>query len=309
MPPFFDEYPSRTGNDAKIIERRDPVVYSSANDRAPLTSAQVESYAEQGFIVLRDLFDEGELSAMIEELDRLRFKKEMKDQESVILEPSDNAVRSIFAVHRVSPLFARLAQNARLVDIARFILDDEVYLHQTRVNYKPGLHGKEFFWHSDFETWHAEDGMPRMRALSVSISLTDTDEHNGPLMLIPGSHRQFVSCSGRTPDEHYRHSLRKQEHGVPGPDNLAQLVSDGGIESIRGPAGTVVFFDCNLMHGSNSNITPRPRSNVFLVYNSISNAVRGPFAAPKPRPEFLGERTALEAIIPKSGRITVRSES
>lgn len=56
----------------------------------------------------------------------------------------------------------------------RQILGSEVYIHQSRVNYKPGYGGTGFYWHSDFETWHSEDGMPRMRALSVSIALTST---------------------------------------------------------------------------------------------------------------------------------------
>jgi ectoine hydroxylase len=52
----------------------------------------------------------------------------------------------------------------------------------------------------------------------------------------------------------------------------------------------VVFFDCNLMHGSASNISPSPRSNVFLVYNSVDNAVQEPFAAGSPRPAFVAAR-------------------
>src|SRR3546814_10756649 len=43
----------------------------------------------------------------------------------------------------------------------------------SRLNYKPGFKGKEFYWHSDFETWHVEDGMPQMRALSMSILLAE----------------------------------------------------------------------------------------------------------------------------------------
>src|SRR3546814_19751740 len=72
------------------------------------------------------------------------------------------------------------------------------YIHQSRLNYKPGFKGKEFYWHSDFETWHVEDGMPRMRALSMSVLLAENTPHNGPLMLIPGSHQSFLTCVGET---------------------------------------------------------------------------------------------------------------
>src|SRR3546814_8501331 len=84
---------------------------------------------------------------------------------------------------------ARLAADDRLAGVARFLLGDDVYVHQSRLNYKPGFVGKEFYWHSDFETWHVEDGMPQMRALSMSILLAPNTVLNGPLMIIPGSHR------------------------------------------------------------------------------------------------------------------------
>ena len=51
-----------------------------------------------------------------------------------------------------------------------------------------------------------------------------------------------------------------------------------------------MFFDCNVMHGSNGNITPQPRRNVFFVYNSVDNALEEPFAAPQPRPEHIASR-------------------
>lgn len=61
---------------------------------------------------------------------------------------------------------------ARLLNVARQILGSEVYIHQFRANMKPGFLGKEFYWHSDFETWHVEDGMPSMRAPMCSWSTT-----------------------------------------------------------------------------------------------------------------------------------------
>jgi ectoine hydroxylase len=185
---------------------------------------------------------------------------------------------------------ARLAADERLAGVASFLLDDQVYLHQTRLNYKPGFKGKEFYWHSDFETWHAEDGMPRMRALSMSVLLAENTPHNGPLMVMPGSHKTYVTCVGETPDDHYRMSLRKQEYGVPDELSLAELAHKHGIDAPTGKPGTVILFDCNTMHGSNGNITPFPRANAFLVYNAVSNRLVEPFGADKPRPHFIAER-------------------
>src|SRR5690606_11217608 len=123
--------------------------------------------------------------------------------------------RSIFNIHALDAHFNNLVRHERLLSIARFILNDEVYIHQSRLNFKPAFYGKEFYWHSDFETWHMEDGMPRMRALSMSITLTHNVEQNGPLLLIPGSHKTYVACAGKTPNNHYQQSLIRQQYGIP----------------------------------------------------------------------------------------------
>jgi ectoine hydroxylase len=71
--------------------------------------------------------------------------------------------------------------------------------------------------------------MPRMRALSVSISLTENFDNNGPLMLIPESHKQYVVCEGETPENNYLASLKKQKNGVPSDACLKNLVTQGGM--------------------------------------------------------------------------------
>ena len=63
-----------------------------------------------------------------------------------------------------------------------------------------------------------------------------------------------------------------------------------GIDQFTGPAGSALWFDSNIMHGSGNNITPFPRSNVFLVFNSVENALVEPYAAPAPRPEHIASR-------------------
>ena len=138
--------------------------------------------------------------------------------------------------------------------------------------------------------------MPRMRALSCSILLTDNTACNGPLMLMPGSHQQFISCRGHTPDEHYKVSLRKQEYGVPDQISLRLLAEQGGVEAMTAGAGSAVFFDCNTMHGSSGNISPLPRANVFVVYNSVDNALCEPRHGLKPRPDYIAARRSCEPV-------------
>jgi len=295
-----DVYQSRVDNETTILKRQDPVVYCDTNAVVPqgLTQHQLKHYQKNGFILLKGLFTEQEAARMHAEAQRLCADPAVTAREEAIREPGSDEVRSVFRVHGLSAFFGRIAADARLANIARQILGSEVYIHQSRVNLKSGFFGKDFYWHSDFETWHVEDGMPRMRALSCTVLLTENNEFNGPLMLMPGSHMHYISCAGQTPPDHYKQSLKKQEYGIADPAALKLLSDRGGLQSMKGPAGSVVFFDCNTMHGSNSNISPYPRANLFMVYNSVENRLGDPRGGLRPRPEFIAARDDCAPIVP-----------
>lgn len=285
-----DKYPSRVEDKAKMLPRRDPVVYESDfRYTGPLSEETLTDYERDGYLFLPGYFDAGIVAALRQELDAVLRSEQIRQSELAVTEPESGETRSVFAIHKVNDLFNKLSAHDGIVNIVRQILGSEIYIHQSRVNFKPGFRGKEFYWHSDFETWHAEDGMPDMRAISCSITLTDNCEFNGPLMVIPGSHKKFLQCSGSTPENHFQQSLKKQECGVPSDEQLRQLIDEGHIEIPKGPAGSVLLFECNLMHGSNGNISPYPRSNAFFVYNSVENMLEKPFAAKEHRPWYLGD--------------------
>ena len=284
-----DRYPTRVGARPAFLERVDPVVRGGVED-GPLSRAQLEQFDQTGSLIVEGVFSPAEVDEYNTRLDEMSRDPQVRDARSTITEPQSDEVRSVFDVHKTDPVFKPTAEDPRVTEIAQQILGSQVYIHQSRINFKPGFAGKEFWWHSDFETWHAEDGMPRMRALSASITLTDNYEVNGPLMIVGGSQRTFVSTVGETPKDHYTSSLQRQQIGVPDEESLERLINRGEIHTMTGKAGSVVFFDCNVMHASSGNITPFPRSNIFLVYNSVDNTLEEPFAASSPRPEFLASR-------------------
>lgn len=292
----MDFYPTRMGESSKIIPRTDPVVFSESF--SSLSENNVKFFEKNGYLIFENMFSENEVKSLFDELKKISLDESKQDSPQFILEETDKQVRSIFEIHKQSEMYDRLCRDRRVLSVARQLLGSEVYIHQSRVNLKPGFDGKEFYWHSDFETWHSEDGMPTMRALSCSISLTDNYEFNGPLMVIPGSHKQFVSCSGKTPEKHYHQSLKRQEVGTPDKEILKKMVENGGIVTAKGKAGSAIFFDCNIMHGSNGNITPFPRSNAFYVYNSVKNKLTEPFCGLPPRPDHIASRnfTPLEPV-------------
>ena len=282
-----DLYPTRSGETTEVLPRTGPIVFGSPED-GPLEAADLKHFEDTGYLTIDQLITSEELTLFTDELQRLSRDPEVKADECTVVEAESDEVRSIFDIHRTNAIFRKIANDPRLVDRARQILGTDVYIHQSRINYKPGFVGKEFSWHSDFETWHAEDGMPTPRAVSLSLSLTDNYSFNGPLMIMPGSHKRYISCVGGTPEDNYRKSLIMQGAGTPDRQTLSDFADEYGIDVLEGAAGGAIMFDSNCMHASNGNVTPFSRSNIFIVYNSVENACVEPFAAPKPRPEFVG---------------------
>jgi ectoine hydroxylase len=286
-----DGYPTRITGTPEHLPRVHPTVWGSEAD-GPIDAATLANHEARGYTVVDDMLSVGEVQAYWQELVRLSSNRELAQDERVITEARTGEVRSIFDVHVVSDLISELVHDPRVLDRARQLLGSDVYVHQSRVNYMPGFKGTGFYWHSDFETWHAEDGMPTPRAVSCSIALTDNYPYNGGLMIMPGSQRTFVQCAGETPDNNYKVSLKDQRVGVPNEGDITRMAAEHGIDQFTGQAGSALWFDSNIMHGSGNNITPYPRSNIFLVFNSVENALTEPYAASVPRPAFIAGRDA-----------------
>ncbi|GAA3490187.1 ectoine hydroxylase [Streptomyces cremeus] len=284
-----DLYPTRGATEV-TTPRQDPVVWSAPGAEGPITAGDLSGYERDGFLAVDQLITDEEVALYRAELDRLVADPAVRADERSVVEPASQSVRSVFEVHKLSSVFAQLVRDPRVVGRARQILGSDVYVHQSRINVKPGFGASGFYWHSDFETWHAEDGLPNMRTVSVSIALTENFDTNGGLMIMPGSHRHFLGCAGETPKDNYKKSLQMQDAGTPSDEALTRMADAHGIKLFTGRAGSATWFDCNCMHGSGDNITPYARSNVFIVFNSVENTAVEPFAAPVPRPDFIGAR-------------------
>ncbi|WP_217162783.1 ectoine hydroxylase [Streptomyces sp. AC512_CC834] len=284
-----DLYPTRGATEV-ATPRQDPVVWGSPDAPGPVSRGDLQSLDRDGFLAIDQLIGPDEIGEYQRELERLTSDPAIREDERSIVEPKSQEIRSVFEVHKISEIFAKLVHDERVVGRARQILGSDVYVHQSRINVKPGFGASGFYWHSDFETWHAEDGLSNMRTISVSIALTENYDTNGGLMIMPGSHKTFLGCAGATPKDNYKRSLQMQDAGIPSDEALTKMASEYGVKLFTGKAGSATWFDCNCMHGSGDNITPFPRSNVFIVFNSVENTAVEPFSAPIRRPDFIGAR-------------------
>lgn len=293
-----DPFPTRLDEPRPMFPRLDPIVHARNQSRwdGPLGEEILSRYERDGFIWFEGFFSRERIEPFFDELKAMAADEDLMKSDQVIKDPETGDLRSVFAMHRLSELFDSFTRDPRILGMVRQLLGSDVYIHQSRINDKYGFKGSGFNWHSDFETWHAEDGMPRMRAISASLMLTENNEFNGPLMLIPGSHHYFVPTVGRTPEGHWKDSLKAQRLGVPDRTSLQHLANQGGIQAPKGPAGSLLLFECNTLHASNKNLSPWPRSNLFFVYNSVDNYLEAPYCGNDPRPNHLGERKQLEPV-------------
>ncbi|MGB3694748.1 MAG: phytanoyl-CoA dioxygenase family protein [Spirulinaceae cyanobacterium] len=254
-----------------------------------LTEKQLNYYHQNGFLILENHFDLAEMALLKREMTQLSAY----DRPGRVLE-KNGAVRTIFAPHHCNQVFKALPQLPRLLRPARQILQSEVYIHQYKLNTKAALDGKQWEWHQDFLYWHKEDNMLKPKALNVVIFLEEVNDFNGPLLVIPGSHNRGIvelkaNQSGwkSTLTADLKYKIDKQ--------TLAELVKDGGIFAIKGLAGLVVLFHCNLFHASAGNLSPWNRFSTFITYNSLENKLE---ENENPRPEFIASRdfTAVQTL-------------
>ena len=249
-----------------------------------LTQDQIAQFDREGYLFFLALFSAREIQVLADEVPRLFAQRRPEN----VREKASDAVRTNFASHLYSRPFARLARHPRMVAPVRQLLGGEdVYIHQFKINGKMAFDGDVWQWHQDFGTWHNDDQMPEPRAMNVAIFLDEVNEFNGPLMLIPGSHRLgILDAAHDTSTTSY--PLWTIDHDI-----IGKLVERGGIVAPKGPAGSLLMFHSCLVHASGSNLSPWNRMTVYLTPCAVSNHIRR-----FKRPEYIAQRdfTPIECL-------------
>ena len=219
-----------------------------------LTSAQIHSYHEQGFVVVEDVLGESELREIRREADRIVETARGVTQDTEVLDledshrPDEPRVRRIKEPHAISPLFAGVVRHPRIVAICTALLGEHVRLKTTKLNMKSGEFGAPVEWHQDWAFYpHTNDDL-----LAIGLMLDDVDDDNGPLLALPASHR------GPTYDHHSK--------GVfCGAINMEAAGLDARhAVKMTGRAGSASVHHVRLVHGSDLNRSPRQRRVLFV---------------------------------------------
>lgn len=264
-----------------------------------LTEAQLRAYANNGFLLLPACFSQAEIDAIKAELPAIFAE----DSPRRVLEKESNIVRSVYGSHLTNEVAYKVSRHPRLLQPAMQILGGNVYVYQFKINAKAAFGGDLWEWHQDYIFWQDEDGMPTTCVVNVVIFLDEVNEFNGPLIFIPGSHKEGIistAAQEQTPSGYQdspawisnltadlKYSLDKTV--------IARLVETHGMVAPKGPAGSLLIFHGNIVHGSAANMSPFDRNLVLVTFNHVENTLR---SVKKPRPEFLASRdyTPIEPL-------------
>jgi ectoine hydroxylase len=233
-----------------------------------LNQDQLRQFDELGYLFLPGCFSPEEVAALRREAETI-FKSSRQE----VWREKSGAPRTAFAAHTYNEAFRLLGAHPRLIQPVEQLFGEQLYMHQFKINAKAAFDGEVWQWHQDYGTWARDDGMPEPRAMNIAVFLDEVMPINGPLMLVPKSHKLGVLAAGHD-KQTTSYPLWTLDH-----ETVAKIVAGGGIVAPTGKPGAVLMFHGNLVHGSAGNITPYPRTIVYLTLNALSNYIRTPTRA------------------------------
>jgi ectoine hydroxylase len=259
-----------------------------------LRAQQLAAFDEQGYLFMPSCFSEEEIALLRAEAEVI-----LKSDRQEVWREKAGAPRTAFAAHTFSDVFHLLACHPRLIEPLVQYFGEPVYVHQFKLNAKAAFEGDVWQWHQDYGTWARDDGMPEPRAMNIAVFLDEVMPINGPLLLIPKSHRQGVLSAGHdkattsyplwTLDAE---TVTRLAADAAGPDGI-------GIVAPTGKPGSVLMFHGNLVHASPPNITPYPRKIVYLTLCAVSNHI-----TKFTRPEWIAHRDFAPIVPVTDKRVT-----
>ena len=224
-----------------------------------ISQRDIEHYRETGYLVVPDVLDADLLARVRGALDRLVADASCVSAHTDVydLEPSHTPevpkVRRIKLPHTHTPVFWELAQHPPLVAILEKLLGPSgVRLHGSKINLKEPHHGSPVEWHQDWAFYpHTNDDL-----LAVGVMLDDAFLENGPLLVVPGSHK------GPTWDHH------SDGFFCGAMDPTRKEVDFESAVPLTGRAGSMSFHHVRLVHGSAQNVSPKPRRLLLYEYSA-----------------------------------------
>lgn len=222
----------------------------------PLSADQLISYADDGYVVVRGLFDAEEIDllgrAAKEDrvLDQKAFGRADGEGGNIRLslwsEPGDN-------------LYGMFARCRRIVGGMEQILGGPVGHYHSKMIMKDAKVGGAWAWHQDYGYWY-DFGYLFPQLASAMIAVDKATQENGCLQVIRGSH-----LLGRI-----NHVLTGDQAGAD-LERVGDVLQKLELVYCEMDPGDAIFFHCNTLHRSDQNRSDQPRWAMICCYTREGN--------------------------------------
>lgn len=248
----------------------DSAIISPAKDSgSPLTARQLAAFDRDGYLVVRELADAGQVQAMrASALEQLAAQRPPLEYEADVAYPGapvnrqaqgGNTVRRLLQAFDRDPVFHQWAQQPRVVSILTLLLRTTA-VHLTRNHHNcvmtkhPG-YSSATLWHQDLRYW----SFAKPTLINSWLALGDETPNNGCMWLLPGSHRLPVAAEQLDEAKFLRSDLA---------ENQALIHSAVPAEL---HAGDVLFFHAGVFHAAGRNETETLKLSTVLTYYGAGN--------------------------------------
>ena len=211
--------------------------------------ADLRFYKKNGYLVKKNLINKNIINNINEQIEKIALKSS-KFFESTVVNKKKYFLR-LQNPHLRDKIFLNLSRNKNIINIVSSLLGGSVRFHHSKLNFKlPSKLGGIVDWHQDWSFYpHTNDDL-----LAVGIYLEDCFEINGPLKVIPGSHKKKLL------NHHYKGSFIGK---------INDKVDIKKAISLTGFAGTVTFHHVRTIHGSGLNLTNNVRPLLLFGYSAV----------------------------------------
>lgn len=218
-----------------------------------LTSAQIERYRADGYLILREVFGPDDVAALASESLTLLERKDLIDTANIRCRWQDHIVSGecLFdcfdPVIDIGPVCRYIAHHERILAPLRAIYDDDAQLLKDKLIFKrPGAKG--YALHQDFIGWKA---FPES-FITVILAIDATHAGNGATEVFTGYHHQ--GCLSESDGDY---------HELPAD---AVDASRGVVLDLR--PGDLALFSGFTPHRSAPNGSDQWRRQLYLSYNA-----------------------------------------
>ncbi len=224
-----------------------------------LTQEEVDRYNRDGYLVIENAVPQARLQEVIAETERMCDVAYTITSGTAMLDvdpshtPEKPRIRRIKSHHEHSDFFAEFVAEPLIMDLLEPLMPSGIRVHNTKINMKSAEVGESVEWHQDWAFYpHTNDDV-----LAIGIYLDDCTEENGPMFVVPGSHK------GPTYDHHEQGYFC----GAIDPDKIKDEIAKA--VPLTGPAGTLTIHHARTLHGSAFNRSGRSRRFLLQAYAAV----------------------------------------